>query len=62
MLKKGKCHRDLKPENILYSYINGYDLAKSCIIANWVASKSVQAIGISGLPDLNELEEFIRTL
>ena len=46
----------------LYSYINGYDLAKSCIIANWVASKSVQAIGISGLPDLNELEEFIRTL
>ena len=46
----------------LYSYLKGYDLAKSCIIANWVASKSVQAIGISGLPNLKELEEFMESL
>ena len=46
----------------LYSYLKGYDLAKSCTIANWVASKSVQAIGISGLPNLEELEEFIGSL
>lgn len=46
----------------LYSYLNGYDLAKSCIIANWVASMSVQAIGISGLPNLDELKEFMDTL
>ncbi|MBO7210358.1 MAG: carbohydrate kinase family protein, partial [Methanobrevibacter sp.] len=46
----------------LYSYLKGYDLAKSCTIANWVASRSVQAIGISGLPNLDELEEFIETL
>lgn len=46
----------------LYSYLKGYDLAKSCVIANWVASRSVQAIGISGLPNLEELEEFIASL
>ena len=46
----------------LYSYLKGYDLAKSCTIANWVASKSVQAIGISGLPNLEELGEFIESL
>lgn len=46
----------------IYSYLKGYDLAKSCIIANWVASKSVQSIGISGLPSLEELEEFIESL
>ena len=46
----------------LYSYLKGYDLAKSCTIANWVASKSVQAIGISGLPNLEELEEFMESL
>ena len=46
----------------LYSYLKDYDLAKSCTIANWVASKSVQAIGISGLPSLDELEEFLKTL
>ncbi|WP_296855303.1 carbohydrate kinase family protein [uncultured Methanobrevibacter sp.] len=46
----------------LYSYLKGYDLAKSCTIANWVASKSVQAIGISGLPTLEELEEFTQSL
>ena len=46
----------------LYSYLKGYDLAKSCTIANWVASCSVQSIGISGLPNLEELEEFIGTL
>ena len=46
----------------LYSYLKGYDLAKSCTLANWVASKSVQAIGISGLPNLEELGEFIQSL
>ena len=46
----------------LYSYLKGYDLAKSCTIANWVASKSVQSIGISGLPALEELEEFMESL
>ena len=46
----------------LYSYLKGHDLAKSCTIANWVASKSVQSIGISGLASLEELEEFIKTL
>ena len=46
----------------LYSYLKGYDLAQSCTIANWVASKSVQAIGISGLPTLEELEEFTQSL
>lgn len=46
----------------LYSYLKNYDLAKSCVVANWVASKSVQAIGIMGLPNLEELEEFIETL
>ena len=46
----------------LYSYLKGYDLAKSCIVANWVASKSVQSIGISGLPDLDELGEFMDSL
>ena len=46
----------------LYAYLNDYDLAKSCTIANWVASKSVQAMGVSGQPNLKELEEFIKTL
>ena len=46
----------------LYSYLKGYDLAKSCIIANWVASKSVQGIGVSNQPNLDELEDFIETL
>ena len=46
----------------LYSYLKEYDLAKSCTIANWVASCSVQSIGISGLPSLEELEEFIEGL
>ena len=46
----------------LYAYLNGYDLAKSCTIANWVASKSVQAMGVSGQPNLKELEEFLESL
>ena len=46
----------------LYSYLNNYDLAKSCIIANWVASRSVQSIGISGLPSLDELKDFMSSL
>lgn len=46
----------------LYAYLNDYDLAKSCIIANWVASKSVQAIGVSGQASLDELKEFIDSI
>lgn len=46
----------------LYAYLKGYDLAKSCIIANWVASRSVQAIGVSGQPALDDLNEFLDSL
>lgn len=46
----------------LYSYLNGFDLAKSCTVANWVASKSVQAVGVSGQPSLDELNEFLESL
>lgn len=46
----------------LYSYLKGYDLVKSCTIANWVASKSVQAIGVSGQPSLKDLKEFEKSL
>lgn len=46
----------------LYSYLRGYDLAKSCTIANWIASKSVQAIGVSGQPSLEDLKRFEESL
>ncbi|WP_409200950.1 carbohydrate kinase family protein [Methanobrevibacter sp. DSM 116169] len=42
----------------LYSYIKGFSLSKSCIIGNWVASKSVQSVGMEGFPSLDELKEF----
>jgi len=42
----------------LYSYLKHYDLAKSCTIANWVASKSIQGVGISSLPNLDDLKQF----
>ena len=43
----------------LYSYLKGFDLAKSVTVANWVASKTVQGVGISSLPEEKELNEFI---
>jgi sugar/nucleoside kinase (ribokinase family) len=42
----------------LYSYLKDYSLEKSCLIGNWVASKCVENIGITGLPDKNQLKEF----
>ena len=42
----------------LYSYLKGYSLEKSCLIGNWVASKSVENIGTTGLPDKKQLDEF----
>lgn len=46
----------------LYSYLKGYSLEKSCLIGNWVASKSVENFGTSGLPDKKQLEEFEETI
>jgi len=42
----------------LYSYLKEYSLEKSCLIGNWVASKCVENIGTTGLPDKNQLDEF----
>lgn len=42
----------------LYSYLKGYSLEKSGIIANWLASKCVENLGMSGFPSIEELEEF----
>ncbi|KZX16577.1 5-dehydro-2-deoxygluconokinase [Methanobrevibacter cuticularis] len=46
----------------LYSYLKGYSLEKSCLIGNWVASKSVENIGITGMPNENKLLEFEKTI
>ena len=46
----------------LYSYLKNYSLEKSCMIANWTASKCVEAIGINGLPNKEELEEFEKSI
>ncbi len=46
----------------LYSYLKNYSLEKSCLIGNWVASKCVEDIGTNGLPDLEELESFEKTI
>lgn len=46
----------------LYSYLKGYSLEKSCLIGNWVASKCVENIGTTGLPDKKQLEEFEGTI
>ena len=43
----------------LYSYLKDFDLAKSVTVANWVASKTVQGVGISSLPEEKELKEFM---
>lgn len=42
----------------LYSYLKGYDLEKSCKIANWVASKAIGGFGMEKFPSLKELEDF----
>ena len=44
----------------LYSYLKGYDLEKSCRIANWVASKSIEGFGMKKFPTLKDLEEFFK--
>ena len=46
----------------LYSYLKGYSLEKSCLIGNWVASKCVENIGVTGLPDKKQLERFEENL
>ncbi|MCL2687328.1 MAG: PfkB family carbohydrate kinase [Methanobrevibacter sp.] len=46
----------------LYSYLKGYSLEKSCLIGNWVASKCVENIGTSGLPNLEELNSFEKNI
>lgn len=46
----------------LYSYLNGYSLEKSCLIGNWIASKCVEKIAIEGLPTIEDLKKFEKTL
>ncbi|KZX17077.1 carbohydrate kinase family protein [Methanobrevibacter filiformis] len=53
---------DLFNTGFLYSYLKNYSLKKSCTIANWIASKSVENIGLLGIPNLNELNKFEREL
>ena len=42
----------------LYSFLQGYDLEKSCKIGNWVASKSIEGFGMDKFPSLKDLTEF----
>ena len=44
----------------LYGYVNGFDLEKSITIGNWVASRSVCGIGISALPNKEDLDKFLQ--
>ena len=46
----------------LYSYLKGYSLEKSCLIGNWIASKCLENICVTGLPYKDSLEEFERTI
>ncbi|KZX12602.1 carbohydrate kinase family protein [Methanobrevibacter curvatus] len=46
----------------LYSYLNNFSLEKSCIVGNWIASKSVEGFGIDNLPYKLELNDFIKDL
>ncbi|AMD17170.1 ribokinase [Methanobrevibacter sp. YE315] len=39
----------------LYSYLNDFDLEKSCKIGNWVASKSIEGFGMDKFPSLKDL-------
>ena len=41
----------------LYSFLNGFDLEKSCRIGNWVASKSIEGFGMDKFPSLKDLKE-----
>lgn len=41
----------------LYSYLKGYNLEKSCKIANWVASRAIEGFGMEKFPSLKELED-----
>ena len=43
----------------LYSYLQGFDLEKSCKIGNWVASKAIEGFGMEKFPSLKDLMEFI---
>ena len=43
----------------LYSFLQGFDLEKSCKIGNWVASKSIEGFGMDKFPSLKDLLEFI---
>ena len=43
----------------LYSYLQGFDLEKSCKIGNWVASKAIEGFGMERFPSLKDLMEFI---
>ncbi len=42
----------------LYSFLKGYSLEKSCMIGNWVASKSIEGFGMEKFPSLKDLEDF----
>lgn len=42
----------------LYSVLKGYDLEKSCMIGNWVASKAIEGFGMDKFPSLKDLEDF----
>ncbi|WP_298501230.1 carbohydrate kinase family protein [uncultured Methanobrevibacter sp.] len=42
----------------LYSVLKGFDLEKSCMIGNWVASKAIEGFGMEKFPSLKELEDF----
>ena len=44
----------------LYSFLQGYDLEKSCRIGNWVASKAIEGFGMEKFPTLKDLEEFFK--
>lgn len=43
----------------LYSYLQGFDLEKSCKIGNWVASKAIEGFGMEKFPSSKDLMEFI---
>lgn len=42
----------------LYSVLKGFDLEKSCMMGNWVASKAIEGFGMEKFPSLKELEDF----
>lgn len=52
------CAGDSFNTGFLYSYINNYSLEKSCIIGNYLASKSIESTGIANLPNIKEFKTF----